>query len=103
LNDEKTNRERWQGRGLGRQGGEQPEERREGKKRLKQGEREEDGEGQRGRAAEWRQPWMRYLVKEGVIGRVGLKGKSAAKNTFTNCFKDSCGDLLDRLTKQFRT
>jgi hypothetical protein len=32
---------------------------------------------------------MRELVKEGVIGRVGLKGKSAARDTFTNCLEES--------------
>jgi hypothetical protein len=31
---------------------------------------------------------MRELVKEGVIGRVGLKGKSAARDTLTNCLEE---------------
>jgi hypothetical protein len=46
---------------------------------------------------------MRELVKEGVISRVGLEGKGAAEDTFVNCLKDSGGDFLDRLPKQFRT
>jgi hypothetical protein len=46
---------------------------------------------------------MRELVKEGMIGMVGLKGKSAAKDTFTNCLDDSYGDLVDGLTKQYQT
>ncbi len=52
-----------------------------------------------------RRPRMRVLVKEGVISRVGLEpeGKGAAEDTFANCLKDSSGNLLDRLLKQFRT
>ena len=46
---------------------------------------------------------MRELVKEGVISRVGLEGKGAAEDTFTICLKDSSGDILDLLPKQFRT
>ncbi len=51
-----------------------------------------------------RRPWMRELVKEGVISRVGhwQEGKEAVKDTFTNCLKDSGGDLLDQLPKQFQ-
>jgi hypothetical protein len=48
---------------------------------------------------------MRGLVKEGTIGRaglkgeseakeVGLKGKSEAKDTFTNCLEGSYGDFV---------
>jgi hypothetical protein len=33
--------------------------------------------------------------------QVDLEGKRPAKDTFANCLKDSGGDLLDRLTKQF--
>jgi hypothetical protein len=42
-----------------------------------------------------RRPWMRELVKERVIGSVGLKGKGAAKDMFKNCLEASCGDLVD--------
>jgi hypothetical protein len=41
-------------------------------------------------------------VKEGVISRVGLKGKGAAEDTFAKCLKDSGGDFLDQLPKQCR-
>jgi hypothetical protein len=57
----------------------------------------------RGRKGVERRPWMRELVKEGVISRVGLKGKGAAEDTFANCLKDSGGDLLDQLPTPFRT
>ena len=41
---------------------------------------------------------MRKALKERVIAlidRVGLKGKSSAKSTFTDGFKYSCKDLLN--------
>jgi hypothetical protein len=47
-----------------------------------------------------RRPQMREVAKEGVITRVGVEGKGTAEDTFANCFKDSCGDFLDRLPKQ---
>jgi hypothetical protein len=87
-------------------GGKQ-EKGKEGKEKGKQGEREEEW----GREAEQqsqegveRRPWprMRELVKELMIGRVGLKGKSAAKDTFTNlnCLTGSYGDFVDGLRIQ---
>jgi hypothetical protein len=42
---------------------------------------------------------MRELVKEGVISRVGLEGKGAAKDTFANCLKDSCGPVVTSWTE----
>ncbi len=45
---------------------------------------------------------MRELVKEAVISRVGLEGKGAAEDTFANGLKDSGGNFLDQLPKQFR-
>jgi hypothetical protein len=45
---------------------------------------------------------MRELVKEAVISRVGLEGKDAAEDTFANGLKDSSGNFLDLLPKQFR-
>ena len=46
-------------------------------------------------------PRMRKALKEGVIGRVSLKCKSATKDTFTDSFEDSSSDFLDGLTKEF--
>jgi hypothetical protein len=82
-----------------------------GETRGKQGERKEDAWRRRGaemrssrvRKGVEKMPRMRELVQEGMKGRVGLEGKSAAKDTFTICLEDSCGDLVDGLTKPFRT
>jgi hypothetical protein len=77
--------------------------RRAGNRQRVRRRRREERQSSRGRKGVERRPRMRELVKEGVIGRVGLEGKGAAEDTFTNCLKDSSGDLLDRLPKQFRT
>ncbi len=77
----------------GKESGNQAEGRRRGEERL----------SSRGREGVERWPWMRELVKERVISRVGLEGKGAAKDTFANCLKNSCGDLLDRESNHFQT
>jgi hypothetical protein len=59
--------------------------------------RREERRSSRGRKGVERRPRMRELVKEGVIGRVGLEGKGAAEDMSANCLKDSSGDFLDRL------
>jgi hypothetical protein len=84
------------GGGRGRRAG----NRRRGRRKSHSGE---ERLSSRGRKGVERRTWMRELVKEGVISRVGQEGKEAVKDTFTNCLKDSSGDLLDQLPKQFRT
>jgi hypothetical protein len=65
--------------------------------------RREERLSSRGRKGLERRPRMRELMKEGVISRVGLEGKSDAEDTFSNCLKDRGGDFLDLLPKQFQT
>jgi hypothetical protein len=81
---------------------------REGKESRKQAESEEEegGETEQQRqeeGGEQAKDERAGELEEGMISRVGPECKGAAEDTFANCLKDSSGDLLDRLPKQFRT